>query len=35
MVELISGAKAKDKSQGEIGGILKELGYTSENVFKF
>lgn len=35
MVELISGSKAKDKSQGEIGGILKELGYTSDHVFKF
>jgi cytochrome-b5 reductase len=35
MVELISGPKAKDKSQGELSGILKELGYTSENVYKF
>lgn len=35
MLELIAGAKNKDKSQGEVGGILKELGYTSENVYKF
>jgi cytochrome-b5 reductase len=35
MLELIAGPKAKDKSQGELGGILKELGYTSEHVYKF
>jgi cytochrome-b5 reductase len=35
MLELVAGAKAKDKSQGELGGILKELGYTSDNVYKF
>ncbi|GFQ03462.1 NADH-cytochrome b5 reductase-like protein [Phtheirospermum japonicum] len=31
----ISGDKAKDRSQGELTGILKELGYTSDIVYKF
>ena len=31
----ISGNKAKDKSQGELQGLLKELNYTSMQVFKF
>ncbi|XP_074377756.1 NADH-cytochrome b5 reductase-like protein, partial [Apium graveolens] len=31
----ISGDKAKDRSQGELTGILKELGYTEEMVYKF
>ncbi len=31
----ISGPKAKDYSQGEVQGILKALGYTSAQVFKF
>jgi cytochrome-b5 reductase len=31
----ISGDKLPDKSQGPLEGILKELGYTSESVFKF
>ncbi|KAJ2684793.1 hypothetical protein GGH99_003934 [Coemansia sp. RSA 1285] len=35
MVKSISGAKAPDYSQGEVGGIFKELGYTSDQVFKF
>jgi cytochrome-b5 reductase len=35
MMEAISGDKAKDKSQGELTGLLKELGYTKEQVFKF
>ncbi|KAJ2666382.1 hypothetical protein GGH99_006753, partial [Coemansia sp. RSA 1285] len=35
MMKSISGAKAPDYSQGEVGGILKELGYTSDQVFKF
>ncbi|KXN70707.1 ferredoxin reductase-like protein [Conidiobolus coronatus NRRL 28638] len=35
MINVLSGPKNPDKSQGELGGILKELGYTSENVYKF
>ena len=35
MVDLVSGPKAKDKTQGELVGLLKELGYKAENVFKF
>lgn len=35
MMNAISGDKAKDKSQGELTGILKQLGYAPEQVFKF
>ncbi|KAI9248843.1 hypothetical protein BDA99DRAFT_548840 [Phascolomyces articulosus] len=35
MLTSISGPKAKDKSQGELGGILKELGYPQDKVYKF
>ncbi|KAJ2342746.1 hypothetical protein GGF43_005856, partial [Coemansia sp. RSA 2618] len=35
MMKLVSGPKAPDYSQGEVGGIFKELGYTSKQVFKF
>ncbi|KAJ2888281.1 hypothetical protein IWW38_004969, partial [Coemansia aciculifera] len=35
MMKSVSGVKAPDYSQGEVGGIFKELGYTSEQVFKF
>ncbi|KAF3328522.1 NADH-cytochrome b5 reductase-like protein [Carex littledalei] len=35
MMKHISGDKAKDRSQGELSGILKELGYTEEMVYKF
>jgi len=35
LVNLITGPKAKDKSQGELVGLLKDLGYSAENVFKF
>ncbi|XP_021741671.1 NADH-cytochrome b5 reductase-like protein [Chenopodium quinoa] len=35
MMQNISGDKAKDYSQGEVSGILKELGYTKEMVYKF
>ena len=35
MMEHISGNKAKDKSQGELKGILKDMGYSSDQVFKF
>ncbi|KAL0451907.1 UNVERIFIED_CONTAM: NADH-cytochrome reductase-like protein [Sesamum latifolium] len=31
----ISGDKAKDRSQGQLTGILKELGYTEDMVYKF
>lgn len=31
----ISGDKAEDKSQGQLTGILKSLGYTSDQVYKF
>ncbi|XP_030549994.1 NADH-cytochrome b5 reductase-like protein [Rhodamnia argentea] len=35
MMKHISGDKAKDRSQGELSGILKELGYTEQMVYKF
>lgn len=35
MMYHVSGDKAKDKSQGELQGLLKELHYTSTQVFKF
>ncbi|CAI9298414.1 unnamed protein product [Lactuca saligna] len=35
MMQHISGDKAKDRSQGELTGLLKELGYTEEMVYKF
>lgn len=35
MMEAISGDKAPDKSQGPLSGILKELGYTEDHVYKF
>uniref|UniRef100_A0A7S2Z2A3 NADH-cytochrome b5 reductase n=1 Tax=Chloropicon laureae TaxID=464258 RepID=A0A7S2Z2A3_9CHLO len=35
MMEHISGNKAPDKSQGELKGLLKDLGYESGQVFKF
>ena len=35
MMNAISGDKAKDKSQGELSGILRDLGYTKDHVFKF
>ncbi|OAD77705.1 hypothetical protein PHYBLDRAFT_108290, partial [Phycomyces blakesleeanus NRRL 1555(-)] len=35
MVAALAGPKAKDKSQGEVSGVLKALGYGSENVYKF
>jgi len=31
----ISGEKTKDFQQGEVAGLLKEYGYSSQNVFKF
>ncbi|GAB9464251.1 Nadh-cytochrome b5 reductase [Globisporangium polare] len=35
MMYHISGDKAKDKTQGELQGLLKDLNYTSKQVFKF
>lgn len=35
MVKAISGLKKTAQDQGELGGMLKQLGYTKENVFKF
>ena len=35
MMKAVSGGKAKDYSQGEVDGVLKELGYTKDMVFKF
>ncbi|KAJ7978887.1 NADH-cytochrome b5 reductase [Quillaja saponaria] len=35
MMKHISGDKAQDRSQGELTGILKELGYTEQMVYKF
>ena len=35
MMKALSGDKAEDKSQGELTGLLKKMGYTPEGVFKF
>ncbi|KAF7021639.1 hypothetical protein CFC21_034561 [Triticum aestivum] len=35
MMNHISGNKAKDYSQGEVTGLLKDLGYTADMVYKF
>jgi len=35
MMEVITGPKAKDLSQGELTGMLKELNYEKDNVYKF
>ncbi|KAI8372745.1 uncharacterized protein BYT42DRAFT_577860 [Radiomyces spectabilis] len=35
MLAAFAGPKNKDKSQGEVSGILKELGYSEKNVYKF
>lgn len=34
-LQAISGDKLPDKSQGPLTGMLKDLGYTEEQVFKF
>lgn len=34
-MEAVSGNKAKDYTQGDLTGILKDLGWTKDNVFKF
>lgn len=33
--QAISGPKNEDKTQGEVGGALKGLGFTSDMVYKF
>ena len=35
MVAAIAGAKTPDFKQGEVGGLLAELGYTTDMVWKF
>jgi len=35
LYKAISGQKPKPSEQGELTGILKELGYSKEQVFKF
>lgn len=35
MYKAISGAKKSPSDQGELAGILKELGYKKEDVYKF
>lgn len=35
MMKAVSGDKAPDKSQGELEGMLKEMGYKAEEVYKF
>ena len=35
LVIAAEGTKEDPKAQGELGGLLKGMGYTSENVFKF
>lgn len=35
MMKAISGSKAPDYSQGELAGLLKDMGYTEKQVFKF
>ncbi|KAJ3215049.1 hypothetical protein HDU67_000938 [Dinochytrium kinnereticum] len=35
MMGHVSGTKAPDYSQGEVGGLLKKLGYSKDDVFKF
>jgi cytochrome-b5 reductase len=34
MMELVSGPKTKDKKQGQLAGILRDLGYTESHVWK-
>ena len=35
MYKAISGTKLSPTDQGEVSGILKELGYTKDDVYKF
>lgn len=32
---IVSGDKNPDKSQGELGGLLKKMGYSEADVYKF
>jgi cytochrome-b5 reductase len=35
MMNAVSGDKAQDKTQGELTGLLKAMGYAQEQVYKF
>ena len=35
MMKAISGDKVSPKDQGELAGVLKEAGYTKDQVYKF
>lgn len=35
MMKALSGDKAEDKSQGPLTGVLKDVGFTESQVFKF
>ena len=35
MLEMVAGPKGPKFTQGEVGGILKKMGFTEENVYKF
>ena len=35
MMKVVSGDKVSPSDQGEVTGILKELGWTKDNVYKF
>jgi len=35
MLSAVSGPKTKDRKQGELGGLLKDMGFTAEQVYKF
>ena len=35
MMKALSGDKAEDKSQGPLKGVLKDVGFTKSQVFKF
>jgi len=35
MLAAVSGPKGPNYTQGEVGGLLQQLGYTSEQVYKF
>ncbi|KAJ1334527.1 hypothetical protein BSLG_007682 [Batrachochytrium salamandrivorans] len=35
MMNFVTGPKTKDNKQGELSGLLKKMGYTEEDVFKF
>lgn len=35
MLKAVAGEKGKNYTQGEVGGVLKDLGYTTDMVYKF